>query len=64
MNFVIIVALLDAYKWLICYLLEITAHKFKLLQEQGENQFTARNETQVFYAKTLSLAFIEVSFFY
>lgn len=51
--------LLDAYKWLICYLLEITAHKLKLLQEQGGNQFTARNETQVFYAKTLSLVFIE-----
>lgn len=53
--------LLNAYKWLVCYLLDLTSRKLSQSQDQTGNIFTARNETQVFYAKTLSLVFIEVS---
>ncbi|KAK7602506.1 hypothetical protein V9T40_008095 [Parthenolecanium corni] len=51
--------LLNAYKWLVCYLLDLTSRKLSQSQEKSENIFTARNATQVFYAKTLSLVFIE-----
>lgn len=60
MNVIMVPGLLDAYKWLVCYLLELTTRKLLALQEQGKDLFTARNDSQVFYAKTLSCAFIEV----
>lgn len=53
-------ALLGMYEWLVCYLLELTENKLAFLKTQNLDTFTAKNETQVFYAKPLSLAFIEV----
>ncbi|XP_065219926.1 peroxisomal acyl-coenzyme A oxidase 3-like isoform X2 [Planococcus citri] len=55
------ITLLDAYKWLICYLLEITTDKLNMLKDQGKDSFTAKNDTQVYFAKTLSLAYGEHS---
>ena len=50
---------LDAYKWLVCWLLQSTSEKYNSALQLGKDTFTARNDSQVFYARTLSLAFIE-----
>lgn len=52
-------ALLAGYKWLVCWLLQATANKVKSQHQLGKDAFTAKNDSQVFFAKTLSLAFIE-----
>ncbi|PNF16616.1 hypothetical protein B7P43_G06434 [Cryptotermes secundus] len=52
-------ALLAAYKWIVCWLLQATANKVKSQHQLGKDTFTAKNDSQVFFAKTLSLAFIE-----
>ncbi|KAK3924903.1 Peroxisomal acyl-coenzyme A oxidase 3 [Frankliniella fusca] len=52
-------SILNAYKWLVCYLLSSTEKKVSSLLASGKDAFTARNNSQVFYARTLSLAFIE-----
>lgn len=52
--------LLEAYQWLVCYLLTITDQKVTSMLKSGEDAFAARNKSQVFYARTLSIAFIEV----
>lgn len=51
--------ILKAYKWLVCYLLSITDEKVSSLIASGEDAFSARNNSQVFFARTLSLVFIE-----
>jgi acyl-CoA oxidase len=51
--------LLKAYKWLVCYLLKISAEKFNSAQQRGKDAFTAKNDSQVYAARTLSIAFIE-----
>ncbi|KAJ4439582.1 hypothetical protein ANN_07709 [Periplaneta americana] len=51
--------LLSAYKWLVCWLLQATANKVQSLLQRGKDAFTAKNDSQMFYAKPLSLAFIE-----
>jgi len=51
--------LLKSYKWLICYLLKITAEKFNSAQQSGKDAFTAKNDSQVYAARTLSIAFME-----
>lgn len=51
--------LLAAYKWLVCWLLQATANKIKSQHQLGKDAFSAKNDTQTFFAKTLSLAFIE-----
>jgi len=52
--------LLDAYKWLVCWLLQSTSEKFHSYLQTGKDIFTARNDSQVYQARTLSLAFIEL----
>jgi acyl-CoA oxidase len=47
------------YQWLMCYLLEKTELVLQSLSHSGKDSFTARNESQVFHARTLSLAYIE-----
>ncbi|XP_063906035.1 peroxisomal acyl-coenzyme A oxidase 3-like isoform X2 [Zophobas morio] len=50
--------IMAAYQWLVCYLLKETALKYHtLIQKEGE--FWARNNTQVYYAKSLSIAFVQ-----
>jgi hypothetical protein len=60
-HIILFLALLAAYKWLVCWLLQATANKVKSQHQLGKDTFTAKNDSQVFFAKTLSLAFIEVS---
>ncbi|XP_069704994.1 peroxisomal acyl-coenzyme A oxidase 3 isoform X2 [Periplaneta americana] len=51
--------ILDAYQWLVCWLLRETHHRLLASQELGEDRFTARNNAQVFRARTLSLVYGE-----
>ncbi|GFU09217.1 peroxisomal acyl-coenzyme A oxidase 3 [Nephila pilipes] len=51
-------ALLDAYKWLICYLLKESSAKLKK-ELSNNNAFTSRSRSQVYYCRSLSLAYIE-----
>jgi hypothetical protein len=43
-----------------CYLLKISHEKLEESLKLGKDLFTARNENQVFYSKTLAMVFIEV----
>lgn len=53
--------LLKTYKWIVCYLLKSTSEKFQKIQlkSSGDDNFTAKNESQFYYARTLSIAFVE-----
>ncbi|XP_049864432.1 peroxisomal acyl-coenzyme A oxidase 3-like [Schistocerca gregaria] len=51
--------LLSAYEWLICWLLVTTEEKLDALLKSGADPFTAKNNAQVFHARTLSLAYAE-----
>ena len=51
--------IMDAYKWLVCWLLQTTAAKYHSLLQAGKDTFTAKNDSQVYHARTLSLAYIE-----
>ncbi|XP_050427560.1 peroxisomal acyl-coenzyme A oxidase 3-like isoform X2 [Adelges cooleyi] len=51
--------LLSCFQWIICYLLERTSERVNLLKAQGVCKFTAKNESQMFFARDLSIAFAE-----
>ncbi|CAG2058363.1 unnamed protein product, partial [Timema podura] len=51
--------LLAAYEWLICWLLQATNDRIKSNSDSGMDAFTAKNNAQVFYARPLSIAFLE-----
>uniref|UniRef100_A0A1B6L293 Acyl-coenzyme A oxidase n=1 Tax=Graphocephala atropunctata TaxID=36148 RepID=A0A1B6L293_9HEMI len=51
--------ILQAYQWLICWLAEKTSETFESHIKHGKDSFTARNQSQVFNARTLSIAYIE-----
>ncbi|XP_054269521.1 peroxisomal acyl-coenzyme A oxidase 3-like [Macrosteles quadrilineatus] len=51
--------LLKAYQWLICYLTQSTFERLKTQKAQGKDAFTAKNDSQVFFARTLSIAYVE-----
>ncbi|GFQ87345.1 peroxisomal acyl-coenzyme A oxidase 3 [Trichonephila clavata] len=53
--------LLNAYKWLICYLLKESSEKLKK-ELSSNNAFTSRSRSQVYYCRSLSLAYIEHEF--
>ena len=50
---------LAAYKWLVVYLLKETTEKLKREMKSGKDAFTARNDSQVYFARTLSIVFME-----
>ena len=52
---------ISAYEWLVCYLLHESDNKLKEELKSGKDNFTARNDSQVYYCRTLSIAYIEVS---
>lgn len=53
--------IMEAYKWLICYLLKISSEKLECLTQQGVDAFTAKNNTQIYFLRTLSIVYIEVN---
>lgn len=55
-----VTVIFEMYQWLICYLISSTEERYKENIKLGKDPFTAKNDAQVFYARPLSLAFIEV----
>lgn len=53
--------ILSAYQWLVCYLLKGSYEKLENEMRKGENGFMARNNSQVYFSRPLSLAFFELS---
>lgn len=51
--------LLGSYKWLVCWLLKATFKKVNSISQNGIDAFTAKNESQTYFARSLSLAFVE-----
>ncbi|CAL4158142.1 unnamed protein product, partial [Meganyctiphanes norvegica] len=49
---------LSAYRWLVCWLCERTTIELKTLAAANVDLFTARNNSQVYLARTLSLAYV------
>jgi acyl-CoA oxidase len=52
---------LEAYKWLVGYLLVESNRRLVEQTKAGKDAFTARNDSQAYYCRTLSLAYIEHS---
>ncbi|ETE61926.1 Peroxisomal acyl-coenzyme A oxidase 3 [Ophiophagus hannah] len=52
-------ASLRAYKWLVCYLLRGSVQKLRKQEESGCAEFEAKNNSQVYYCRSLAIAFIE-----
>nr|XP_034968158.1 peroxisomal acyl-coenzyme A oxidase 3 isoform X1 [Zootoca vivipara] len=50
---------LRGYKWLVCYLLQESLQKLRSQEKCGSGEFEARNNTQVYYCRSLAIAFIE-----
>lgn len=51
--------LLTSYKWLVCWLLKATSNKLNSILKTGVDGFSAKNSSQAYFARSLSLAFIE-----
>lgn len=56
-------AIIPIYQWLVCYLLKITSGKIEKQLKSGKSDFWAKNDSQVYYAKNLAIAFIQVSIY-
>ncbi|KAM4049419.1 peroxisomal acyl-coenzyme A oxidase 3 isoform 1-T2 [Anomaloglossus baeobatrachus] len=52
---------LEAYKWLVCYLLRESHHKLQQEKQRATSDFDARNNSQAYYCRSLALAFIELT---
>ncbi|XP_046685744.1 peroxisomal acyl-coenzyme A oxidase 3-like isoform X1 [Homalodisca vitripennis] len=51
--------ILQAYQWLVCWLVQKTSETYNAHVKLGKDSFTARNHSQVFNARTLSIVYIE-----
>ena len=58
--FIIILVSLNAYKWLVVRLLVDSDARLKQNLKTGKDSFSARNDSQVYYCRSLAIAFIEV----
>jgi acyl-CoA oxidase len=53
-------SLLRAYRFLVCWLLTKSEEKLtKMMKKHGDNLFIARSQSQVYYMRSLSIAFFE-----
>ncbi|GFO08944.1 acyl-CoA oxidase [Plakobranchus ocellatus] len=50
---------LEAYKWLVCYLLTESHRRLSEQLSKGKDSFTARNDSQAYYCRSLAMAYIE-----
>ncbi|XP_053716978.1 peroxisomal acyl-coenzyme A oxidase 3 isoform X1 [Synchiropus splendidus] len=50
---------LAAYKWLLCYLLEESGKRLAQQRRECSTEFEARNNSMVYYCRSVSLAYIE-----
>lgn len=50
---------INCYEWLMCYLLKVTSEELVILKFDGTDAFTAKNKTQVYKARNLSVALAE-----
>lgn len=51
--------IMQMFDWLLCYMLKISHQKLESSLKAGKDLFTARNDNQIFYSKTLAIIFIE-----
>ncbi|CAH1988782.1 unnamed protein product [Acanthoscelides obtectus] len=51
--------IIEIYQWLVTYLLKISHEKLENQLKSGKLQFWAKNDTQVYYAKSLAVAYIQ-----
>ena len=58
--FGVIAVILSSYKWLVCYLLTESDCRIRRQLAYGNDSFTAHNDSQVYFCRSLSLAYIEV----
>lgn len=56
--------LLSCFQWMICYLLRQTYAHLQLLKDHKKDLFTAKNDSQMFFARDLSIVFAEVNLLY
>lgn len=55
----VLAVVLNAYEWLLCWLMNETDGRITELENQGMNRFTARAHSQLYRAQNLSLIYAE-----
>ncbi|CAG9817104.1 unnamed protein product [Phaedon cochleariae] len=52
-------SVIKTYQWVICHLLRATHNKVESQIKSGKDAFTAKSDSQVYYAKSLAIAFVQ-----